>query len=282
MESIQSVFDMLWDVYARTNPTVIEIRKLLMQASYSSDPLDQTLSSSPPVTNDHIALRTLRHEGFGIDQLSAPFKALGYEVSGHYHFQKKKLDAIHLECKSDPKAPKVFISELLIEELSEETQSLLRYALIERCAPTMNDVPLLAASGRHWGVPRYDTYERLLEESEYAAWFYVFGFIPNHFTVRVNDLSQFEHISDLNAFLEVQGYQLNSSGGKIKGSPELFLEQSSTLADAAEISFVEGRYQVPSVFYEFAQRYKMPNGMEFSGFVEGNADKIFESTNVRQ
>lgn len=279
MQSIQSVFDTLWDAYAQTNPKVIEIRKLLMQASHSSDPLDDTLGSSSTITNDHIALRTLRHERFGIDQLSAPFKALGYEVSGHYQFQAKKLDAIHLECKSEPKAPKVFISELLLEELSEETQSLLRYALIERCAPTMNDAPLLTASGRHWGVPRYDTYERLLAESEYAAWFYVFGFIPNHFTVRVNDLSQFEHISELNAFLEGQGYQLNSSGGKIKGSPELLLEQSSTLADTSEVAFVEGKYPVPSVFYEFAQRYSMPNGVEFSGFVEGNADKIFESTN---
>ena len=281
MQSIQYVFDTLWDAYAQTNPKVIEIRKLLMQTSHSSDPLDDTLGSSSMITNDHIALRTLRHERFGIDQLSAPFKALGYEVSGHYQFQAKKLDAIHLECKSEPKAPKVFISELLLEELSGETQSLLRYALIERCASTMNDVPLLAASGRHWGVPRYDTYERLLEESEYAAWFYVFGFIPNHFTVRVNDLSQFEHISELNAFLEGQGYQLNSSGGKIKGSPELLLEQSSTLADTSEVAFVEGKYQVPSVFYEFAQRYSMPNGVEFSGFVEGNADKIFESTNRR-
>ena len=281
MQSIQSVFDTLWDAYAQTNPKVIEIRKLLMQTSHSSDPLDDTLGSSSMITNDHIALRTLRHERFGIDQLSAPFKALGYEVSGHYQFQAKKLDAIHLECKSEPKAPKVFISELLLEELSEETQSLLRYALIERCARTINDAPLLAASGRHWGVPRYDTYERLLEESEYAAWFYVFGFIPNHFTVRVNDLSQFEHISELNAFLEGQGYQLNSSGGKIKGSPELLLEQSSTLADTSEVAFVEGKYQVPSVFYEFAQRYSMPNGVEFSGFVEGNADKIFESTNRR-
>lgn len=281
MQSIQSVFDTLWDAYAQTNPKVIEIRKLLMHTSHSSDPLDDTLGSSSTITNDHIALRTLRHERFGIDQLSAPFKALGYEVSGHYQFQAKKLDAIHLECKSEPKAPKVFISELLLEELSEETQSLLRYALIERCAPTMNDAPLLAASGRHWGVPRYDTYERLLAESEYAAWFYVFGFIPNHFTVRVNDLSQFEHISELNAFLEGQGYQLNSSGGKIKGSPELLLEQSSTLADTSEVAFVEGKYPVPSVFYEFAQRYSMPNGVEFSGFVEGNADKIFESTNRR-
>lgn len=281
MQSIQYVFDTLWDAYAQTNPKVIEIRKLLMQTSHSSDLLDDTLGSSSMITNDHIALRTLRHERFGIDQLSAPFKALGYEVSGHYQFQAKKLDAIHLECKSEPKAPKVFISELLLEELSGETQSLLRYALIERCASTMNDVPLLAASGRHWGVPRYDTYERLLEESEYAAWFYVFGFLPNHFTVRVNDLSQFEHISELNAFLEGQGYQLNSSGGKIKGSPELLLEQSSTLADTSEVAFVEGKYQVPSVFYEFAQRYSMPNGVEFSGFVEGNADKIFESTNRR-
>ena len=145
----------------------------------------------------------------------------------------------------------------------------------------MDSSAVPAASGRHWGQPSYEVYQRLLDESEYAAWFYVFGFVPNHFTVKINSLDQFSEIQELNAFLEEQGYALNVAGGKVKGTPELFLEQSSTMADVVTVAFREGDYEIPSVFYEFAKRYNMPDGKEFSAFIEGNADKIFESTNVR-
>jgi len=40
-----------------------------------------------------------------------------------------------------------------------------------------------------------------------------------------------EGISEVNSFLKGHGFQLNSSGGEIKETPEQLLEQSSTLAD---------------------------------------------------
>ena len=75
-------------------------------------------------------------------------------------------------------------------------------------------------------------------------------------------------------------YRLNMSGGEIKGSEEVLLKQSSTMADTAIATFSDGELEIPSCFYEFAERFNMANGNEYTGFVAASADKIFESTNV--
>ncbi len=79
--------------------------------------------------------------------------------------------------------------------------------------------------------------------------------------------------------LQENNFKLNQSGGIIKGSPTEFLEQSSTMAGEVPVSFKEGVFNIPGCYYEFAQRYKMPTGKFFHGFVAKSADKIFESTN---
>ncbi|MEM0515849.1 DUF1338 family protein, partial [Pseudoalteromonas sp. YIC-827] len=96
-----------------------------------------------------------------------------------------------------------------------------------------------------------------------------------------NHLAQFDTIEQVNQKLKDAGFALNTSGGEIKGSPEVLLEQSSTLADDARVKFSDGEFAVPSCFYEFALRYLQPNGEIYTGFVAASADKIFESTNAR-
>ncbi len=123
----------------------------------------------------------------------------------------------------------------------------------------------------------YEVYRKLLEESEYAAWFYVFGFRANHFTVSVNSLNLYNSLEKVNQLLKERGFILNTSGGEIKGTRNDYLRQSSTMADLIGIKFEEGLY-IPCCYYEFAERYPLPNGKIFSGFVAGSADKIFEST----
>jgi hypothetical protein len=71
---------------------------------------------------------------------------------------------------------------------------------------------------------------------------------------------------------------LNSSGGEVKGTPEELLEQSSTKAGILPIDFVEGTFEIPSCYYEFAFRYPDTDGKLYSGFIAKSADKIFEST----
>jgi hypothetical protein len=63
-----------------------------------------------------------------------------------------------------------------------------------------------------WGLPGYTIYETLRQESEYAAWVYVYGFCVNHFTVLTNALRTFDSLKQVNDFLELNGFVLNASG----------------------------------------------------------------------
>ena len=53
------------------------------------------------------------------------------------------------------------------------------------------------------------------------------------------------------------------------------------MADKAGVEMNGETVQIPSCFYEFAQRYELPDGKLYQGFVAASADKIFESTNAK-
>lgn len=214
-----------------------------------------------------------------MDVLARPFVDAGYERKGRYRFAGKKLRARHYE-HPEPSLPNVFISELEVESLSAALQTAV-HQLIAAMPAGAADGRDLVAAGRLWPVS-HATYRALLQESEYAAWMAAFGFRANHFTVDVGALKTFADLQGLNEFLLANGFALNDSGGLIKGSPDEFLEQSSTRADAVEVAFTDGPALVPSCYYEFARRYVQPNGELFRGFVTGSADKLFESTDVKR
>lgn len=266
--SITTILEKLWNQYTSLNPAVEAIYQLFR-------------SKETSVINDHIALRTFQHPDVGIDKLAKTFEDLGYQRKGHYTFIQKKLNAIHLQHLKNPNLPLVFISELKLNECSEHLNDIIKNEVIKKINPELTNTPEFCYSGRTWGDVSFDIYEQLRLESEYAAWMYVFGYMANHFTVKVNQLKHFKTLDDVNQFLESNGYQLNSAGGKIKGSPALLLEQSSTMAEKRPVKFIEGMKEIPSCFYEFAKRYPDAQGNEFLGFIEGNADKIFESTNTK-
>ena len=263
---IKEIFSKLWDDYSQRTPSAQKIKDLFEKTGNT-------------VSNDHIAIRTFNDKRVNIDVLSKLFVANGYEVKGEYQFPAKKLYAKHFEHKTDKSAPLVFISELKLEELSVELQSIINNTLNEVDFDNVN-VEELIFQGRIWNKPSHELYSTLLNESEYAAWTYINGFCANHFTVNVNELSNFENLEEVNAFLKENGYTLNSSGGEIKGTKELFLEQSSVLADKITMDFEEGNFEVTSCYYEFAFRYDVLPGIQFRGFIANSADKIFESTDM--
>jgi Domain of unknown function (DUF1338) len=256
----------LWEQYARLNPQVKAIHRLLEERGER-------------VVNDHIALRTYNDPRVGLEVLARPFIQLGYQPRGEYSFSDKKLRARHFELDADPAAPKIFISELELEKCSADLRQTAA-ELIDQIPSGTTDRWDLPAMGRPWKTS-YEQYERLRKESEYAAWVAAFGYMANHFTVLVNALRGFESLEVLNSFLKQQGFALNAGGGEIKGSPEVYLEQSSTLADKIPVEFSDRVHSVPCCYYEFARRYSMPDGKLYQGFVEKSADKIFESTNKR-
>ncbi|WP_105254623.1 DUF1338 domain-containing protein [Pseudoalteromonas sp. T1lg75] len=263
---VNTLFEKLWDNYLEVTPSAVKVHELLGSTQQDD------------VINDHIALRTFNLPKVGLEKLAAHFLAVGYKECGEYHFEAKKLYAKHFE-HEDPTQPKVFISELLVEQCSEELQKVVHEMVdqIDEAAVTGDN---FLYSGTHWQVS-HETYKALLAESEYAAWMAAWGYRANHFTVSINHLAQFDTIEQVNQKLKDAGFALNTSGGEIKGSPEVLLEQSSTLADDAKVQFSDGEFAVPSCFYEFALRYLQPNGEIYTGFVAASADKIFESTNAR-
>ena len=269
--NIDTLFANMWDDYVSITPSAYKIHALLT----GEETIDGIASD---IVNDHVAFRTFALEKTSLDKLAAHFLALGYSEKGEYNFEAKKLSAKHFEHPDDTQ-PKVFISELRVNELSSQAQAIINklVAQMDKDAVTADD---FLYSGRHWEISKAD-YDRLLDESEYAAWLSAWGFRANHFTVSVNHLSHTNELSQVNRLLKDAGFVLNTSGGEIKGGPDVYLAQSSTMADRAEVAFTEGPHTIPSCFYEFAQRYTMPNGKRYQGFVAASADKIFESTNVK-
>ncbi len=263
----KAVFDKLWEKYSTENPSADRIHQLFS-------------TKGRPVINDHVAFRTFNDPRVNIEVLAKPFIDGGYVPRGEYRFETKKLRARHYELPGSPESPRVFISELLLENFSNFLQDTIRDNL-NGVSHEILSSPELIFQGTVFSPLIHKVYRRLREESEYAAWLYVFGFRANHFTVSINHLPDFKGIEEVNEFLKKEGFSLSYSGGEVKGTPAQLLEQSSTLADMAEVEFQEGKFSVPSCYYEFAKRYNDLSGKLFSGFIAGSADKIFESTDYR-
>nr|WP_297399897.1 DUF1338 domain-containing protein [uncultured Marinobacter sp.] len=262
---LDTLFARLWDNYREVTPSADRIHKIL------------GAEEGQAIVNDHIALRTFNLDPVRLDALAQHFTGLGYREGGEYHFKAKKLYARHYE-HPDPDVPKVFISELLVDQCSPALQSIVE-ELVDQVDPNRVTADDFLYSGRHWSVT-HDTYQALLAESEYAAWMAAWGYRANHFTVSINHLTQFSTVPDINQLLKDHGYTVNASGGEVKGSPDELLEQSSTMADRVPVRFHDREATIPSCFYEFARRYPKADGQLYSGFVAASADKIFESTNA--
>ncbi|MCF8381094.1 MAG: DUF1338 domain-containing protein [Bacteroidales bacterium] len=262
------IFDKLWKDYSILNPSVEKIHKLFTEEGNT-------------IINDHIALRTFDDPRISIDVLAKVFIENGYILAGSYNFPAKKLFAKHFEIQGDAKAPRVFISQLILNEFSPFLQTTIRNSIERISIETLNSSELIF-NGQALGTPDFEIYEKLRNESEYAAWVYAFSFRANHFTVSINHLNSVKGNEKVNELLKSHGFSLNNSGGEIKGSEAEFLKQSSTLADRIPHSFIQGSFQIPSCYYEFAERFKDEKGNYFSGFIAESADKIFESTDFRK
>ena len=266
--TLDTIFDRLWVDYIMQNPSAGKIHDLFINEGES-------------VVNDHIAFRTLDFPEIDMDVLAWPFVSKGYVAKGEYNFKEKHLFAKHFELDGVDLAPRIFISQLILSECSPFLQRTLR-EIFEKTKLRNSNPEKLIFSGSVFTPPSYDVFKKLSEESEYAAWFYVFGFRANHFTVSINALKKYNDIHTVNDLLTKNGFVLNTSGGEIKGTPADLLQQSSTLADSVNVKFIEGSFEVPCCYYEFAQRFPDSEGHLYNGFVAKSADRIFESTDFNR
>ena len=259
------------------------------------------IQSSKDIENDHIAFRTMGVHHLGIQSLEKVFINAGYKREDFYNFEKKKLNAFWYS-PPDNKKPRIFISELRVSELSDNTQ-----AIIKKYTSQVKGDPVLELDLNDgaqvdeflhkplWSTPTWEEYQALQEESEYAAWVIYNRYYLNHFTVSVHNLPEpYNNIENYNEFLKNLGVILNNAGGEIKTSPDNLLRQSSTVAGLVEAEFpLEAggttTKKISGSYVEFAERSVLDEFKNLDpkdikrehrrdGFEAGNADKIFEST----
>lgn len=271
MSAIATLDDFLaffWQDYSSITPAAPRIQELLSQRGER-------------VVNDHVAFRTFDLDPIRLESLAAPFLKFGYHPTGDYHFHAKKIRARSFS-HPEPGRPHVFISELLTGQCSANLQKV-ACSLAGQVSPERAFSAELFTHLPTWAPLPFPTYLELLDESSYAGWLAAFGIRVNHFTVSINHLTTFPSIQSLNSWLEINGFRLNDFGGKVKGAPEKWLEQSSILADEIDWEFAAGeRHKIPGCYYEFARRYIDPGtGKLYFGFITQSADRIFESTDVR-
>ncbi|XP_048440890.1 uncharacterized protein LOC125477609 [Pyrus x bretschneideri] len=280
-------------VYLSRNPTAKAILELVGSAS------------DEQIYYDHFAFRTFGVNGYGIDSMAKIFLDFGYTPREELRFPAKKLRALWFSPPSVPiphggsgvngPLPRVFISELLVDQMSPQTQDIIK-KYTEISGSGNKHAALASALGSlTWEKPLHSEFQQLARESEYAAWTLVNGYALNHATISTHQLkSHLRDIKSLNQFIEKNGFKLNSEGGILKVSPDGLLQQSSTVADSIHFQFADGVIEsVPCSYIEFAERLVLPQYSNLpldevkehhrrDGFEVGNADKIFESTSKEQ
>ena len=287
------ILDALFKVYESRVPDVRKITQAMINKGMVSDQTD--------IVNDHIAFRTMGVDHLGIASFEKIFLAHGYKKREYYHFETKKLDAYWYSPPTDD-LPRIFISELKVEQLTENTQKIITHYTRKISADPVDaldlkEVEAVAAFFQTplWELPSKEDYENLLQESEYAAWVIYNRYYLNHYTISVHDLPQpYNRLESFNEFLKSIGIKLNDAGGEIKTSQDGLLRQSSSVANQVEAQFVQGEKKtIAGSYVEFAERSLLPEFITLDpsqlkrihrreGFEASNADKIFESTFTSQ
>ena len=271
--------------------------KLILNAMIEEGVID----NDKEIENDHIAFRTMGVPQLGVKSFEKIFLHYGYEKKDHYFFEGKKLDAWWYSPLRETD-PRIFVSELRVDDLSEESKKIIKTYTGEVTHDPVDDLDLdnglevdAFLHKALWRTPVLSDYKTLLNESEYAAWVIYNRYYLNHFTISVHNLPDgYNTVAGFNEFLESNGIKLNTSGGKIKISPDGGLIQSSTVAEMIDATFADGeKYKISGSYVEFAERKVLPEFADLpddqisrqhrrDGFEASNADKIFESTYTAQ
>ncbi|WP_405266767.1 DUF1338 domain-containing protein [Cellulophaga sp. Ld12] len=289
IKALEAILEALFIPYRNSVPDVLKVTNGMIA--------EGIISEEHEIINDHIAFRTLGVPNLGITSFEKIFLHYGYEKKDYYFFEGKKLDGYWYAPPADH-LPRIFMSELRVQDLSEQTQQIIHKYTKQLTSDPVDslDLDAIEAVGSFfhkalWKLPTLPDYLALAAESEYAAWVIYNRYYLNHYTISVHDLpDNYNTVEKFNAFLEGLDIKLNTAGGKIKVSPDGLLKQSSTVAKTFDATFANGEvYTISGSYVEFAERLPLP---EFAakgltsftrqqrrdGFESANADKIFEST----
>ncbi|MFY9288268.1 MAG: DUF1338 domain-containing protein [Alphaproteobacteria bacterium] len=297
---LEKLLATLWDNYKK-------------RVSYAATYQAMVEERGGTVQNDHIAFRTFNcdvgGQPAGVLALSRVFEALGYERKDTYLFEDKKLTAWHWQHKTNDKNPKIFISQLEVDQLPSATAEKIKKSVAH--APdllTKVDRELLSALGegkgidqrtadvlaanlahffsRPWDIPLRRVIQEVDQDSQYAAWTLLHGNSVNHFTAYINE----QHVAewpDIEATVE----GLRKAGVPMKaefeGERGTKLRQSSTKAamedcDVMDDNGNKGKINWSYAYYELAERGNVPGPdgkpTRFHGFLGAQATNLFEMT----
>lgn len=292
-EILNSVLQGLMDRYKERVPDVAAIINAMID--------EGIISKAGDIENDHIAFRTMGVPHLGIQSLEKIFLHYGYTKMDRYLFPEKKLNA-YWYAPPAPQYPRIFLSELQVDQLSPKAQQIIFSYTNEVTADPVDSLKLNDATAVDcflhsalWRIPLLADYQALAKESEYAAWVIYNRYYLNHFTISVHNLKAgYNTVALFNTFLQQKGIILNDAGGKIKTSADGTLLQSSTIAKMVEAVFAHHEKQlIAGSYVEFAERKILPQYQQLppeaisrlhrrEGFEANNADKIFESTYTSQ
>ena len=227
---------------------------------------------------DHVAIRTPGTQGFDLGALEGPILEAGYRRFDTYIFKVKGLRAASYSHEGGG-LPRIFVSELVVDSLDDAA----RLALESCVARQSGSCARHLWEGHRWQPATATEYDVLSAKSEYAAWVAAFGIRVNHFTLGLNQLDGIDSLGELCARLRGAGIELNGGEVPIQGSPSAGLEQCSTVAQLVpHVLGCGAKRRLRGCYVEFARRYVDAAGVLFDGFIAGQADKIFESTDMRR
>ena len=291
-KTINLVLESLFESYSKRVPDVTKITEAMVS--------NNIVSNQSEIINDHIDFRTMGVKHLGIKSFEKIFLKHGYKKRDFYSFKEKKLNA-YWYSHSKKNMPRIFISELKVDELSKDAQKIIKqYTNQVKNDPVDNidlnnsDEIINFLTNPLWTLPSLFHYNELLKETEYGSWVIYNRYYLNHYTISVHELKEkYNTLEDFNKFLNSIGVKLNDSGGVIKESKDGFLLQSSSVANKVNAHFKEGMSLISGSYVEFAERKILPEFMNLDlnkinsthrrdGFETSNADKIFESTYQKQ
>lgn len=294
------LIDSLWNQYIERVP-------------YAKQYVDLVTQKGGKVVIDHIAFRTFNaHTGEqpeGIRAVRHILNFLGYKTVSKYNFPKKKLKAAHFEHPDDG-FPKIFVSQLEVNELPEWTQKMINasvnstlYLLSDKSLELLRILeetgvlPSEAAEylvndlvhyfRRPWNIPLKDDVLKINDVSQYGAWVLLHGNSVNHFAVLINnqDVKEWPDLKTTSNALTASGVPMND---KIEGENGGKLQQIATYAVKEEVK-VKGETGIEKMiwtyaYFELIQRGYIEEGGTkklFGGFVEEQANHLFNMTRTR-
>ena len=300
-EITQLLIDKLWEQFVERVPYARQYAELVIEKGGN-------------VVIDHIAFRTFNtHTGEqpeGIRAIKHILNFLGYLPVTKYRFPKKKLNSIHFE-HPDKTLPKIFVSQLEVNELPAWAQSVINdtvhntyYLLSDRSLELLrileeNKVlPNEAADylvddlaqyfRRPWNIPLKQDVLKINDVSQFGAWVLIHGNAVNHFAVLVNgqNIQEWPDLETTYKALKALKIPMKKN---IEGDSGSMLRQTATLAIKEEAD-VKGEMGFEKIVWTYAyfelteRNYIDVGGVRklFSGFLVEQADHLFNLTETHE